>query len=616
MARLAGRLAAVVVVAAAALVGPVSSASAHAFLVESGPSDGQVVPTAPATLRMQFSESVALPATSIDIVDGDGRHYAPTHLELVRSSEDDEDPVQVVATLPALPHNTFRVSWETLSSDDLHRTSGVLVFGVDVPVRSSGLHETNPSPEESALRWALFTSVALALGGLLLRRLCVPAGLVAQGRRAAGLACLGGVGALAASVALLLDQLGGAGWRFQAVLVGAYGVRWLVREAGLLLVLTAALTAWRARRPVAGVGLLAAAGTVAAMVGSALLGHAGAARGPALTRVAAEAAHFGAAALWSGFLLAAVPLLLPLLRPGGDAGAARRVLRGFGVPAAACVSTVVVTGVYLASGVVGSVDAALFTTYGRVLLLKVVVAAVAGALGLQHVRRLHAAVPRPVRAWTLRAEAGAALLVLGLAGVLTSGQPAQEPQLVRAPHAATVPVVDGAIADLQSAVSVQPNRPGRNVVLVDTFDTRRPSPGAVRRVTLTVVGLDGRSSPPVAAERIAEGRWSAATTLSSPGRTQLLVSVTRTGLPEVHRTFSWTVAGAPSPTRAARVSTAPVDGLLRAAAAGLALAVLAGWLGFAVLRRRGRRLLPDAVPPARRADEDLAEEAELVRSSS
>ena len=48
-------------------------------------------------------------------------------------SEDTEEPVEVVATLPTLQRSSYRVSWETLSSDDLHRTSGVLVFGVGRP---------------------------------------------------------------------------------------------------------------------------------------------------------------------------------------------------------------------------------------------------------------------------------------------------------------------------------------------------------------------------------------------------------------------------------------------------------------------------------------------------
>jgi copper transport protein len=44
------------------------------------------------------------------------------------------------------------------------------------------------------------------------------------------------------------------------------------------------------------------------------------------------------------------------------------VLRSVGLPAAACISAVIVAGVYLTGSVVGSVDAALVTFYGSTLL--------------------------------------------------------------------------------------------------------------------------------------------------------------------------------------------------------------------------------------------------------
>jgi copper transport protein len=34
----------------------------------------------------------------------------------------------------SLPADVYRLAWSTLSSDDLHTTSGVLVFGVQTPV--------------------------------------------------------------------------------------------------------------------------------------------------------------------------------------------------------------------------------------------------------------------------------------------------------------------------------------------------------------------------------------------------------------------------------------------------------------------------------------------------
>ena len=129
--------------------------------------------------------------------------------------------------------------------------------------------------------------------------------------------------------------------------------------------------------------------------------------------------------------------------------------------------------------------------------------------------------------------------VLALAAVLTSGQPVMEPQLVQSTTVAST-VVDGAVSDLQEAVSISPNRPGASVVLVDVFDTRRPSPGPVREVLVSFLGASGRSQPQ-RAEQLSDGRWSLATTLADPGSIQVQVLARRSGLPDAARSFAWTI---------------------------------------------------------------------------
>ncbi len=107
-----------VLVAAAALVIllPAAPASAHAFLTDSNPADGAVYTSAPRTLRLEFSESVVIAATRIDIVDSSGHHYAPRAMRLVHSGSADstEEPAQVVSDLPPLPRSAYRVNWATL----------------------------------------------------------------------------------------------------------------------------------------------------------------------------------------------------------------------------------------------------------------------------------------------------------------------------------------------------------------------------------------------------------------------------------------------------------------------------------------------------------------------
>lgn len=590
-----GRLLALCLMVVLAVLGSAGTAQAHAFLAGSNPADGQVLAAAPRELTLSFSESVALDATRIDVTDGTGRHVPVTQLHLVSSSEDGdaEEPVQVVAALPELGRGTYRISWETLSSDDLHRTNGVIVFGVQQQVAAGASSEPMPRPDESALRWLVLLGVSLALGGALARALFrrgdpARAGWVVA--RTERYAVSGAMGAAAIATLLLADQLVRGGLGLDGLLSSGYAGRWAVRESGLLLLVATSLSG-RLAWPRAARRVLLAAGAALTGVGTALLGHSGAGVSVSPTRVVATAAHLDAATTWAGTVMVLALVTAHGLRTRQLTGAdVRAALRRFGPPAAGCVGVMVVTGVYLSSAVVGSVDAALLTVYGRTLLLKVAVAGVAGALALANTLRLHgrrAATARLPRR-TLVAEGVAAVLALGLTAFLTSGQPALEPQLVRSSAQAFTGPVDRQVGDLQEALSVRPNRPGPNVALVDVFDTRRPSPAPVRAVSVTVVSASGSRSPAVPAESLGDGRWSAPLQLAAQGAVRLEVTVRRPALPATTTSYRWTVTATPTPARPATVSNAPVGPVLRSVSIALAVLVLLAWL-VALLRWRRRR---------------------------
>ncbi|MGB8651311.1 MAG: copper resistance protein CopC [Mycobacteriales bacterium] len=562
---------------------PAVPASAHAFLTDSFPADGAVLATAPPQLRLHFSESVVLSSVHLDVVDAEGGHHTPSspHLVAAEPGGTTEDPVQVVASLPALPRGAYRVSWQTLSTDDLHSTSGVLVFGIGHAVSAVGSSEPAPRLDEASLRWLLLLSVSLSFGGLLAGQLLRRHDLAAPARRAAHLAVLGAVAGTVVAGGLLVAQCATNGTSAARLLGTAYGARWLLRESGFVLLAAAAAAQVRATGGRLAAVAIATGGTLVC-VGSALLGHAGASGG--VTQVGAYATHLAAAGAWAGALLV---LVLVGARPLRDrtltTSQARAVLKGFARPAAVCAGLTAVSGVYLASDVVGSVDAALLTTYGRALLAKLALVAAVGVLALANHRRVRSRVQHLVPGRTVVAEVVTLAFVLGLAAVLSSGQPAREPQFVATPLPATVPALDTSVGDLQQELSIRPNQPGRNVLLVGVFDTRRPAPAPIRRVLVSVTGLDGRRTSQVAAERLADGRWSAAQDLAAPGRTSVEVTVQRAGLPDTTHLYRWVVAGSRSTTRRATVSTAPIRGALSSLAAGLAAVLLLG-AGSALVR--------------------------------
>lgn len=601
--------------AALAFAGP---AQAHAFLAGSNPADGEVLQSAPTVLRLEFSESVLLHSSRIDVVDHEGRHYTPTNLRLsapgdgaaagepaagsaageaAGGEEAGEEPVTLLSDLPPLPQSTYRISWETLSADDLHRTAGVIVFGVQRPVVAAGLTalaDPPPSAAESIARWVMFLGLSTALGGSLVTLLVTRtagAGGRSSVRSCLGVACAGAGVSVVASLGVLAAQLWGSQASPWDVVTGAYAERWAIREGGLLVLAGALVAASLLRRPPHVLAVVP--GALLACVGTAMLGHSAGAQSGSVTRVIASAVHLAASGTWAGAVL-----VLALLALRGWHGLprhlARAVLRSFAGPATACVGAMVLTGVYLSSHVVGSVDAALFTIYGRALMVKLTFVGVAGCLALVNLRRLsrsRSAVPRR----TLVAEGLCACVILGLAAVLTSGQPALEPQLVAGRTAPASTLVDARVADLQEGLSLAPNRPGPSVALVEVFNTRRPAVAPVRDVLVTLETVGGQAPVAVPARPIGDGRWSASVSLREPGPVAVVVVVRRAGVPDVTKTFSWTVGGASTITRPAVVSTAPLMGALQRLA-WLVLAVVMGGLGTVLVRRRGRHRAAAAHP--------------------
>lgn len=442
-----------------------------------------------------------------------------------------------------------------------------------------------PFPGEAAATSLLLLGLALGLGGPLARRVLVrvpgPTGTALRLlllRVARG----GIVLALVASVAPLALDLAGSG-EVRWTASGSYDARWAVREAGLVLL----LVALSGRRGAAGgppSRVAFVAGACLAAVGTAALGHAAAGNQP--VRLAATTLHLLAALTWAGSITC---LGIALLR-------ARRALprpymlaalRRFVRPAFVCLAITAVTGTFLAGETIGSVDAALRTTYGRSLLLKLLLVALACGLALvSHQRLRHRSQTRiPTR--TVAIEGLVAVLIVLATAVVVSGQPATGPQFVDRGPAATIGSLAGRFADLQESFDLRPNRPGDATAVVTVFDTRRPPPGPVTAVSVRL-GTDH----PVPATVVSGGTWAARLPVLTEGDVGIEVRVTRAGAPTVTAHYGWSVApaGRPEPRL---VSRAPLRTGLRWAA--LVLAVGFALAGAVLLRPRAVRAQVDRV---------------------
>ena len=565
----------------ALLAGP---AEAHAELGWSVPADGSSAPAAPARVELHLTEPVEAAATKVTLVDDAGHALATGTPALTAAGP--EHPATLTISLPSLPAGTYRLGWATVSSDDLHPTTGTLVFGVDRPVAPALVGAPSdplPAPGEVAAQWALYLGFAGWTGAVVLTALLggarVPRGWAgpARGRLLRFATGSAGFAALAGGALLVVRaaQLGGSPVATACLLATSSpgGTPWLVREGLLAASAVSAVWLLKSGRPVRVLPSVLAAGVAAS---TAWEGHL-AASGPLW--LATDSAHVLAALVWGGTVIAAA-VVLPGARTGLSRRAGRILLRRFGFVALGALTVLTATGLLLAGDRIASVDALLFSTYGRTVLVKVSVAAVAAVAGLVTTTALHRR--RGSRTGALvRVEAAVLAGVFAVTAGLVSTHQAAGPQW-RPPVEPDGLTASAQAGDLVETLTVRPGIPGRNFLTVGVFDTRRPAPAPIQGVTFTVRGPDGgvRIVPATPAET---GTYVAAADLDAPGAWQVTAIVVRPGLAPAAQEYRPVIAPATQVARTPRVSFSPltpVTGWLAVAALAVGLAA-----GLAARRR-------------------------------
>ena len=388
------RVALAIVTAGLLLIGAAGSAAAHADLEGSDPPAGAVLATQPAVVTLTFNEPVEVNAGAVEVFDD---RFNRVDSGPVTSVGPTRNRIQV-GLRPGLGQGTYTVSWHT-SSADTHPVSGSFRFSVGnlSVVRGSvpgGGHNDLAGLLLGVLRWTGYLGLLLGPGVLLTALALWPAGL-ADGRTrrltlvglsllavsTVGTMLLQGVWASGEPISALWsapETLDSHSRRFDEV----YALRsYLV--LGFAGVLVAALSGSRRPRdrPRPLLLWLTVASTLALLATWPLVGHA--ASGPAVPlAVAVNLVHTFAMTGWLGGL---VLLMVGLGRPEQVAELVALLPR-FSRVAFTAVTTLVVTGSYLAWREVRRVDAMTGTLYGRVLLVKL--AAVSVVLLLGNVARL------------------------------------------------------------------------------------------------------------------------------------------------------------------------------------------------------------------------------------
>ena len=101
-----------------------SRVSAHAFLEHSDPSVGSKVHSAPAAVRIWFTEAIEPRFSSIQVFDAAGKQVdkKDTHLDPSKRS-------LLQVSLPRLGPGSYKVVWRIVSVDT-HRTNGDFTFQI------------------------------------------------------------------------------------------------------------------------------------------------------------------------------------------------------------------------------------------------------------------------------------------------------------------------------------------------------------------------------------------------------------------------------------------------------------------------------------------------------
>ncbi|HEU5002790.1 MAG TPA: copper resistance protein CopC [Actinomycetota bacterium] len=365
-----------------AVVGPGAwvGASAHALPVTTSPANGATLQTPPTEIEITYSETPDLAHSLIQVLDTSGKQWASGHPARVPGQ-----PASAVA-LPipgTLPKGDYTVTWKTISTVDGHLATGSFSFGVgEAPPTStagSGPSVRSPGPSEVAAvaRW-LYLAGLIGLLGLAFTELVTLGGRSASQppRRLQRLLLASWALALIGAVGILQASRAGAQLGLADTLSSSIGHAFLLRAAPLVVVaigLVLLLRPGAARRT----GLLAvAAGTLASMLADVVKGHADARSTWIWFRVGTQWVHFIAAGIWIGGL-AGLLLCLGPLGEGNRAGPAKR----FSFFAGISIVAVGITGTLRAIDEVGSWKGLFHTSFGQVIIVKVVLFGGLAALG-------------------------------------------------------------------------------------------------------------------------------------------------------------------------------------------------------------------------------------------
>ncbi len=477
-------------------------ASAHALLEQSSPSIGEVLARAPQQVEFDFSENVSLSLGYVRVVDTKGNR-----VDDGKTTNPGGDGSKVAIGLPSgLPDGGYIASYRVISADS-HPVSGAISFAIGAgkapSVDSAGTQTSTASSDPvvavayPVVRWLGYLGFSLLVGVIAFAGFVHP-----PLRRDKRLRRIGWLGFDIAIVSTVLGVLmqgvygagRGLGSLFDYSLIAATLETNLGRMYALRLVvlgfLGVLLWEWLSARVVARWLTYTATGLAVCMAATISGGGHASSQGFSPIMLGADMLHLLSVGVWIGGLV----IVLAVVIPHTDDEDMPRVVGEFSNMALLSVIVIIVTGTFQALVEVGTFGALFGTTYGLLVVAKIVglLIIVVIAYGSRSwVNNRVAAqtedVPVPTRA-KLRnriiAEVVVAAAVIGVAAVLVSEPPAKD--VYAAPANTTIAFSNGSTAQ----VTVDPDRSGQNAMHIYVFD----KDGVIQNVPQVTVTIEQKAA--------------------------------------------------------------------------------------------------------------------------
>jgi copper transport protein len=413
--------------AAGVALAAAGGASAHAIIRSTEPAFRERLERSPARVVIRFDQAVTPVANALEVFTSDGR--------LVSFAARAAGDRALSARLPRLPRGAYTVRWRTISRADGHVVSGVFTFGVRVPAPepTDAFGAAGPTRTEHVVRWLYFLSLALVIGGLAFRLLVVRGPLPPRAERRFYLVVGAGVvGALEAGILAFLlrsqDALQLPANRFLyadlSPIAGGtrFGIAVMAMTLGLAAVAALLVGGWLTDRREPLWAALAVA--LAFASGLSLSGHQAGEPGSSWLTQGADFVHLTAAMLWLGGLAQLALVVWPL------APAVRReAFLRFARLAPVLIAALLAAGVYMSVLRLPAVSDLWSESYGRILLVKLALVALALSWGGVHHMFVRPILQRggggggPRVGRSLLGESAVAVSILLVAAVLVDSKP-------------------------------------------------------------------------------------------------------------------------------------------------------------------------------------------------